>query len=204
MRQNAPVWVVPGTEVVAISTFSLLSEAVARPTDFSSETPCCCTATPWIAGRLHFSARLVPTLAAADPPLHTIHRRAVFPELVARRIHTLEPDIRALSATAVEQTVRDDGFDFMALIGNLVPITVVAKPIGFRDADPVQLLDAAFDSTSLVGGTMSLDQLDALVSRTEIIHGLDSGPDRGRPSRRRAGDPAGGAVGGGCRHIGNG
>jgi cytochrome P450 len=122
-----------------------------------------------LPARLDFAGAVAPTLAAADPPLHTIHRRAVFPELVARRIHTLEPDIRALSATAVEQAVRDDAFDFMAVIGNLVPITVVAKLIGFRGADPVQLLDAAFDSTSLVGGTMSLDQLDALVSRTEII-----------------------------------
>jgi cytochrome P450 len=170
LRQNAPVWGIPGTEVVAISTFSLLSEAVARPTDFSSEMPCLLYRDPdGLPARLDFAGAVAPTLAAADPPLHTIHRRAVFPELVARRIHTLEPDIRALSATAVEQAVRDDAFDFMAVIGNLVPITVVAKLIGFRGADPVQLLDAAFDSTSLVGGTMSLDQLDALVSRTEII-----------------------------------
>lgn len=76
---------------------------------------------------------------------------------------------RSASATTVEQALREDAFDFMAVIGNLVPITVVAKLIGFRDADPVQLLEAAFDSTWLAGGTMSLDQLDALVSRTEII-----------------------------------
>ena len=36
-----------------------------------------------------------PTLAAADTPLHTAHRRAVFPELVARRMRALEYDIRA-------------------------------------------------------------------------------------------------------------
>jgi hypothetical protein len=31
LREQAPVWPVPGTEVVTISTFDLLSEAVARP-----------------------------------------------------------------------------------------------------------------------------------------------------------------------------
>jgi cytochrome P450 len=170
LRRHAPVWRVPGTKVVAISTFSLLSEAVARPTDFSSEMPCLLYRDPdGLPAQLDFAGAVTPTLAAADPPLHTIHRRAVFPELVARRIHTLEQDICALAATTVEQALRDDAFDFMAVIGNLVPITVVAKLIGFRDADPGQLLEAAFDSTSLVGGTMPLDQLDALVGRTEII-----------------------------------
>jgi hypothetical protein len=40
LREQAPVWSVPGTEVVAISTFDLLSEAVARPEDFSSTMRC--------------------------------------------------------------------------------------------------------------------------------------------------------------------
>jgi cytochrome P450 len=111
----------------------------------------------------------MPTLATADPPVHTTHRRAVFPELVARRMRTLEDDIRALSETAVKQALADDRFDFMATIGNVVPITVVAKLIGFRDIDPMQLLEAAFDSTTMVGGTMSLDELNALVARSEII-----------------------------------
>jgi hypothetical protein len=40
LREQAPVWAVPGTDVVAISTFALLSEAVARPEDFSSTMHC--------------------------------------------------------------------------------------------------------------------------------------------------------------------
>jgi cytochrome P450 len=51
-----------------------------------------------------------------------------------------------------------------------VPITVVAKLIGFRDIDPAQLLEAAFDSTAMIGGTMSLDRLTELVTRIGVIH----------------------------------
>jgi cytochrome P450 family 144 len=40
LREQAPVWAVPGTDVVAISAFELLSEAVARPEDFSSTMHC--------------------------------------------------------------------------------------------------------------------------------------------------------------------
>ena len=57
----------------------------------------------------------------------------------------------------------------MATIGNVVPITVMARLIGFRDINPMQLLEAAFDSTTMVGGTMSMDELNTLVTRTETI-----------------------------------
>jgi cytochrome P450 len=170
LREQAPVWAVPGTDVVAVSTFELLSEAVARPEDFSSTMHCLLYRDEdGLPARLDFGEAAMPTLATADPPMHTTHRRAVFPELVARRMCTLEDEIRALSETAVKQALGDDRFDFMATIGNVVPITVVAKLIGFRDINPMQLLEAAFDSTTMVGGTMSMDELNALVARTETI-----------------------------------
>jgi cytochrome P450 len=170
LREEAPVWRVPGTDVVVISSFALLSEAVTRTDDFSSTMTCLLYRdSDGLPARLSFGDAATPTLAAADPPVHTTHRRAVFPELVARRMRTLEDDIRALSASTVAKALRENNFDFMATIGNVVPITVVAQLIGFRDIEPMQLLEAAFDSTTMVGGTMSLDELNALVTRTGII-----------------------------------
>jgi cytochrome P450 len=170
LREQAPVWPVPGSDVVAISTFALLSEAVARPDDFSSTMRCLLYRNEdGLPARLDFGDAATPTMAAADPPVHTTHRRAVFPELVARRMRALEDDIRALSATTVASALRDNTFDFMATIGNVVPITVVAKLIGFRDTDPMQLLQAAFESTTMVGGTMPLEQLNDLVTRIGVI-----------------------------------
>jgi cytochrome P450 family 144 len=170
LREQAPVWVVPDTGVVAISTFELLSEAVARQEDFSSTMRCLLYRDgDGLPARLDFGDAAMPTLATADPPVHTTHRRSVFPELVARRMRTLEDDIRALSASAVKQALGDDKFDFMATIGNVVPITVMARLIGFRDINPMQLLEAAFDSTTMVGGTMSMDELNTLVARTGTI-----------------------------------
>jgi cytochrome P450 len=170
LREQAPVWSVPETEVVAISTFDLLSEAVTRPEDFSSTMRYLLYRDEdGLPARLDFGDAATPTLAAADPPLHTTHRRAVFPELVARRMRALEDDIRALSATTVASALRHNNFDFMATIGNIVPITVVAKLIGFRDTDPMQLLQAAFESTTMVGGTMPLDRLNDLITRIGVI-----------------------------------
>jgi cytochrome P450 len=170
LREEAPVWVVPGTDVVTVSTFELISEAVGRPGDFSSNiVSLLYRDDDGLPARLDFGGAAPPTLATADPPLHTTHRRAVFPELVARRMLTLEEDIRALCATAMDEALRNDPFEFMSTVGNVVPITVVAKLIGFRDIDPAQLLEAAFDSTTMIGGTMTLDRLNELVTRIGAI-----------------------------------
>src|ERR1700749_475636 len=145
LREQAPVWVVPGTDIVAISNFALLSEAVARPGDFSSTMRCLLYRDrDGLPARLDFGGMAMPTLAAADPPVHTAHRRAVFPELVAPRMRTLEDHIPPLAATLVNQALNDDRFAFMAAIGTVVPLRVVARLIGFREVDPMQLLEAAF------------------------------------------------------------
>jgi cytochrome P450 family 144 len=170
LRTEAPVWAVPGTDVVTVSTFELISEAVGRPEDFSSNiSSLLYRGDDGLPARLDFGGTAPPTLATADPPLHTTHRRAVFPELVARRMLTLEDDIRELCAAAIDQALGDDPFEFMGAVGNVVPITVVAKLIGFRDINPAQLLEAAFDSTAMIGGTMSLDRLTELVTRIGVI-----------------------------------
>jgi cytochrome P450 len=46
---------------------------------------------------------------------------------------------------------------------------VVAELIGFRDTNPMQLLQAAFESATMVGGTMPLDRLNDLITRIGVI-----------------------------------
>jgi cytochrome P450 family 144 len=166
LRDDAPVWTVPGTDIVVISSFALLSEAVARTKDFSSTMQCLLYRDEdGLPACLDFGGAALPTLATADPPVHTTQRRAVFPELVARRMRALESGIDTLAESTVKEALQDNTFEFMAAIGNVVPITVMARLIGFRDTDPVQLLEAAFDSTTMVGGTVPLNQLNDLVTR---------------------------------------
>jgi cytochrome P450 len=170
LRTHAPVWAVPGTDVITVATFDLISEAVGRPEDFSSNILSLLYRDDGgLPARLDFGGTAPPTLATADPPLHTTQRKAVFPELVARRMLALEGDIRALCEAAIDEALRNDSFEFMSAIGNVVPITVVAKLIGFRDINPAQLLEAAFDSTAMIGGTMTLDRLTELVTRIGVI-----------------------------------
>ena len=121
--------------------------------------------------RLPFGDVGVQALATADPPMHALHRDAVFPELVAKRMASLEPDIVGIAEDCVTEALSEGSVDFMSAIGNVVPITMISRLIGFHDSDLDQLLNAAFDSTAMLGSTLSYDELIALIARAGEIQG---------------------------------
>jgi cytochrome P450 len=170
LHEHAPVWQVPGTELFVVSSFALLAEATARVEDFSSNMHCLLYRDEQgLPARLSFGSAGVQALATADPPTHTVHKHAVFPEFVSKRMALLEPEIAELATRFVERAVGNRTVDFMTDIGNLIPITVISRLIGFRNSDPERLLRAAFDSTLLLGSTLTREQLIELVMRSQEI-----------------------------------
>ena len=170
LHAQAPVWEIPGTGVFTVSTFELLAEAAGRVEDFSSNMKCllyCDDA--GLPGRFTFGDAGGQALATADPPLHAIHRNAVFPELVAKRMEALEPDIVELANELLTQALDSGTVEFMTAIGNIVPITMISRLVGFRDSNLDELWSAAVNGTRLVGSTLSLDALLEVVSSTDGI-----------------------------------
>jgi cytochrome P450 len=165
---QAPVWHVGGTEIVIVSSFAAVTEATNRVDDFSSN----------LLGLLYReddgTPAVVPfelgdasqALATADPPAHAGHRSAVFPELVARRMAALRPDVEALAEEYITRALASSPMEFMGSVANAIPIRVVSKLIGFHDEDPDQLLAAAFDSTAMLAATLSRDEILVHMERT--------------------------------------
>jgi len=84
---EAPVWRVPDSDIVIVSSYAAVSEVVSRVDDFSSNLHAIlCRSALGTPALVPFEAGGLKTLAVADPPVHTAHRRTVFPELVARRM----------------------------------------------------------------------------------------------------------------------
>jgi cytochrome P450 family 144 len=171
LRAHAPVWEVPGTGIFTVSTVELINEAVGRTEDFSSNMKCLLYRDD--AGqpcRMPFGVSGAQALASADPPVHTLHRSTVFPELIAKRMDALEPDIDSLAGECVTRALESGGTtEFMTAVANVIPITITSRLIGFRGADMDQLLSAAFDGTALVGVMLTLDELMPLVTRSAEI-----------------------------------
>jgi cytochrome P450 len=170
LRADAPVWEVPGTGIFTVATFRLLAEAAGRVEDFSSNLNCLLFRdAQGMPCRLPFGDAGFQALATADPPMHALHRDTVFPDLVAKRMAALEPDIVGIADDCVSQALNEGSVDFMAAVGNVVPITMISRLIGFHNSDLDQLLSAAFDSTAMLGSTLSYDELVALIARTAEI-----------------------------------
>jgi cytochrome P450 len=170
LQRRAPVWHVPARDVVIVSSMATLAEAAARVEDFSSNMRALLYRDEdGLPSRLSFGDAGVDALATADPPHHKVHRSVVFSELVEKRMATLEPEISDIARRAIGRAVETGDVDFMAEIGNVVPITVISRLIGFPDSDPDFLLGAAFDSTSMIGATLLLPELETLVARSGEI-----------------------------------
>jgi cytochrome P450 len=166
LRVQAPVWELPGRDLFTVSTFDLLVEATGRVEDFSSNLTCLLYRDDaGLPCRLPFGDALSQALATADPPMHALHRSTVFPELVAKRMAELETDIVDLANAGVTQALENESVEFMTAIGNVVPITMISRLIGFRGSDLDQLTRAAFDSTAMLGSTLSMDELMDLIAR---------------------------------------
>ncbi len=160
LREHAPVWEAASTGVFMVSTFELLAEASARVTDFSSNIKCLLYRDDaGLPGRFTFGDTGGQVLATADPPLHEIHRRAVFPELVTKRMEALDPELRELADGLVTRALENGTVEFMHAIGNVVPITMISRLIGFRDSNLDELWRSAVHMTRLVGSTLTLDEL---------------------------------------------
>jgi cytochrome P450 len=166
LQMHAPVWRVPDREVFTVSSFALLADAVARVDDFSSNMRALLYRDEeGLPGRLSFGDAGVDVLATADPPDHKMHRDVVFSELVAKRMAALEPEIAEVANHCLGRALKSEDFDFMAEVGNILPITFITRLIGFPDCNLDTLLRAAFDSTSMLGATSTLSELNALVAQ---------------------------------------
>ena len=165
LRAEAPVWEIPGTGVFTVNTFELLAEATRRVEDFSSNITCLLYRDDdGLPRRLAFGDAAGQALATVDPPAHALHRSTVFPELVAKRMEQLEPDVIAIANERTTAASADGSVDFMTAIGNVVPITMISRLIGFRDSNVDQLLHTAFNSTAMLGSVLTMDELLGLIS----------------------------------------
>lgn len=170
LRTTEPVWRVPGTSVVVVTSFAAVSEAVNRPQDFSSNiTALIHRAEDGTPATVPFGGDGTNVLATADPPVHTLHRRTVFPELVARRMKELRPQVDDLTLAHLRPALAAGSFDFMSEVGDAVPIRVVSRLVGWHDEDPDELLAAAFDSTSILRAVRPLAEVEAAGERTEMV-----------------------------------
>lgn len=159
---DAPVWRAGDSDVFVVSSFDLLSEASRRVEDFSSNLKYLLYRdNRGLPGRFAHGPSGLHVLATADPPHHAVHRRLMLPAFTPARLAVLEQMIGDLTTTLLRSALAGERTEFMSAVANLVPIEVVISLVGFRGSDPHKLLEAAFASTDILAGAISLETLQA-------------------------------------------
>ena len=168
-RDHEPVFHVEDTSLYLVTSWDLVMDALARVDDFSSNLNALVytddEGRPGLFDMTLLGAN-TQTLATADPPAHPLHRRAVFPNLVERKMATLEQFASDSAHELLETGVVDGRLEVTTHFANRLPMTVLTEVMGFPDPDVDALIAYAFDGTQLISGTNTLAEMGRLSERT--------------------------------------
>ncbi|HJR25485.1 MAG TPA: cytochrome P450 [Acidimicrobiales bacterium] len=78
-----------------------------------------------------------------DPPIHTVHRGLLSRVFTPRKMHALEPQIRAFCAQSLDPLVGADEIDFIADLGAQMPMKVIGMLLGIPEEDQAAIRDQA-------------------------------------------------------------
>ena len=172
LRQDAPVWRVPGTRTWLVTTWALVSEANGRSDDFSSHLTALLVSGPDgepVEFDLTSLGTAIDVLATADDPSHAAHRRLVFPHLVPGRVQGLQGELEELALALWSSGAGDAGIEWMAAVADRLPLMVVARIIGLPPEDVPTLLQWAYEGTELLSGVASFERMAYLSASAEAM-----------------------------------
>lgn len=164
MHQEGPLHRIGDSDFYAVTGWAAVNEAVARCDDFSSNL----TAT--MMRDADGTVRELPTgelggptqvLATADDPAHVVHRKALIPQLAAKRIRAIEPFISETSTHIWDTGVQDGRIEWMGAMANRLPMMIVGRIIGVPHEDNDKLVRWGYAATQIVEGLVTHEQLTA-------------------------------------------
>ncbi|MEV0770229.1 cytochrome P450 [Nocardia salmonicida] len=173
LREEAPVYRVPGTDFFLVASWAAVTEATRRPAEFSSHLTGVLVAQPGAAPMtfdLDATGQGVHVLATADGDVHAAHRAIVGPAL-AKRVRTLAPVVTALTEQLWTEELDGDRIDWATGVADRLPLALIAELLGLPGADVPTLLSLAYDSTEMLGGVVADGRMTALItSAAELAH----------------------------------
>ncbi len=161
LRRYAPVYAVPDSAFYLVSTWEAVQEATSRTKEFSSHLTATLIhdATSVNTFDLDPSGSARHVLATADDPWHAVERKLVLPALVAKRIRALESEITRAAEMLWRTSLYGNQIEWMAAMGDRLPMTLVARLIGLPEKDVPQLVEWGYGSTELLSGVITPDRL---------------------------------------------
>jgi cytochrome P450 len=130
LREHAPAYRVPGTDIYLLSRYSDVIQAFKRANVFSSHRPPVAGADPELAAITSQGYRSEPTLTTCDPPEHTKYRKLIKSWFTASSIAEREPVYRATVNELIDGFVHEGHFDFVEQFAEALPVRIVGDFLG--------------------------------------------------------------------------
>jgi cytochrome P450 len=169
LRQRAPVYRVPGTDVHLVSKRNLIEEALERQDNFSANLTGVLMTGP--GGKpqvfdLSSFGGAVDAIANADEPSHAVHRKLVLPCVTSKVVASLEETLRGWAIELVDLLVDDGGGDWIDRVANPLPTRAMALVVGLPLEDADRLLAWAMSGTEILAGTTTPERMALVAART--------------------------------------
>jgi len=164
MHATGPVHPIGDSGFYAVSSWDAVNDAIARPDDFSANLTATMMCQPdgtvaaFEVGELGGQTQ---ALATADDPAHALHRKALIPQLAAKRIRAFEPFIAATADRIWNANLHDGRIEWMSAMANRLPMMIVGRIIGVPDDDIDKLARWGYAATQVVEGLVNREQLTA-------------------------------------------
>lgn len=146
LRRDAPVYRVPGMELLAVSRHANVAAILRDPGSFSSSAMHDLMMRAGSAGSEEEDGDGdVNSLLGADPPAHTRMRKIVNRGFTRSRIAKLEGQIQEIAGDLVDRLIERERFDAVADFAVTIPVKVIARVLGIdesREADFKRWSDA--------------------------------------------------------------
>lgn len=162
MHAHGPLHRIGDSTFYAVTSWDAVVEATARCSDFSSNLTATMvgaadgTITAMPVGELGGATQV---LATADDPAHAAHRKALLPQLAAKRIRALGPFITETTEQMWRSGLRGGRLEWMETIANRIPMMIVGQIIGVPDEDIDKLIGWGYAATQFVEGLVTEEQL---------------------------------------------
>lgn len=140
LREEAPLYYNEEYEFYAVSRFDDVQQALLDRDAFSSARG---AVLEFIKADIQIPSGV---LLFEDPPLHTVHRSILSRLFTPRKVSELEPKIREFCQKALDPLAGADGFDFVADLGDQLPMRTIGMLLGIPEADQEEARNRANDS----------------------------------------------------------
>ncbi|MGJ6121449.1 cytochrome P450 [Mycolicibacterium sp. Y3] len=164
MHAEGPVHRIGDSDFYAVTGWEAVNDAVVRCDDFSSNLTATMmrnadgTVGTFPMGELGGATQ---ALATADDPAHAVHRKALIPQLAAKRIRAIESFVADTSTHIWDTRVQGGRIEWMGAMANRLPMMIVGRIIGVPDEDTDKLIRWGYAATQFVEGLVTQDQLTA-------------------------------------------